>query len=91
MLSENCYNLLEDCDILVAEDETFCQSNIEANRICRQSCGFCTSKKPKSGKRNIQKHYFQSNYNFIKVDVTIDFYETILLNKVKKKLKAIYF
>ncbi|CAG2214980.1 unnamed protein product [Mytilus edulis] len=44
---ESCYDLLDDCAMLVAEEPTFCQNNVEAQRICRQSCGFCMMGKPK--------------------------------------------
>ncbi|CAC5360614.1 unnamed protein product [Mytilus coruscus] len=43
----SCYDLLDDCATLVAEEPTFCQNNLEAQRICRQSCGFCMMGKPK--------------------------------------------
>ncbi|VDI02107.1 Hypothetical predicted protein [Mytilus galloprovincialis] len=46
---ESCYDLLDDCAMLVAEEPTFCQNNVEAQRICRQSCGFCMMGKPKPG------------------------------------------
>ena len=40
--TESCHDFLDDCDILIAEDSSFCQFNKEAHRICRQSCGFCS-------------------------------------------------
>ncbi|VDI01677.1 Hypothetical predicted protein [Mytilus galloprovincialis] len=49
LITESCYDLLDDCAMLVAEEPTFCQNNVEAQRICRQSCGFCMMGKPKPG------------------------------------------
>ena len=56
IFAENCYDLLEDCHNLEKTDSTFCHSNVEAQRICRKSCGFCTKRKIKPGNSSFNRN-----------------------------------
>ncbi|KAL3865902.1 hypothetical protein ACJMK2_043250, partial [Sinanodonta woodiana] len=44
----NCYDLFDDCNIWIHNNSKFCQSDEEAVRGCRKTCGLCQSI-PQSG------------------------------------------
>ncbi|CAG2187334.1 unnamed protein product [Mytilus edulis] len=81
---ESCYDLLDDCAMLVAEEPTFCQNNVEAQRICRQSCGFCMMGKPKPGCPNGWFPFHGKSYRWFNT------YENMTLsNEICKRHSAV--